>query len=140
MMPGVSSPYAAQREMLTDVADGMRPFLRQELPASCRPEVSITSPPAELAMVVHLGVEELPLPLEARLIEIMETTQRAAAKWFPTIPLTLEVLRPPLNRYGFVAHLGQDAPEPVYPRIVAAKAHVRMNRSLIRKGVLPWLT
>lgn len=132
-----STDYDAQRAMLEDLATAMRPFLRDQLPSSCRPVVAVTEPPNPLAMVVHLGVEELPVVLEARLMQVMDAVKKVQERAFPTLPLVLEVLKPPLNKYGFVAHLGENAPPPVYPRFVTAKAVARLRRGAL-KGAVPW--
>ena len=127
---GDSSDYAARREMMDDFSRALAPFLREQLPASCRPEIGVTDPPAPLAVVCHLGVEDLDQALGVQLVALMEAARKVAFQAFPTLPLVFERLSPPLNRHGFVAHLGDHAPQPVYPRFVYAKARLHMRRGL----------
>lgn len=123
---GTSSAYAARHEMMEDLAGALGPFLRDQLPRGVPVSASVSSPPVPLAIVCHIGVERPDAMMDAHVMAIMDAARKVASRVFPTLPLVFEVLRPPANRYGFVAHLGSDAPQPVYPRFVSAKARIHL--------------
>jgi hypothetical protein len=62
------------------------------------------------------------------MLDLMMALQTNLPKLFPSLPMEVERLIPPLHKaHGFVVHVmeGAQARRPGYPRVVSAKATVR---------------
>lgn len=124
--PGVSSEYGAEMEMVTDIARAVGPVLRAKF---SRVHIALREPPqvAATAMVVQLGDElhDLTVEQQAEMVKVMDVIRDSSKRLFPTVPLKLEILRPPVSpRWGFVAHV-EPSERRIYPRIVKARAVTR---------------
>lgn len=134
---GASSAYGAELEMVTDVAAAVGPVLRARFP---RASVIVREPPIveAVALVFQFGDElhDATIEQQADMHNVMVAIRDTALRLFPTIPLVLELLRPPVAaRWGFVAHV-QPHPERIYPRLVTASAVLRPSH---RGRAIAWL-
>lgn len=124
-----STQFGAEMEMVRDIATAITPALRAMLP---RVDVRLRIPPEvpATAMTVQFG-DELHNPTieqQAEMKRVMDAIRVTSQRLFPTIPLVLEILRPPVSpRWGFVAHVQEDpyGQGRIYPRIVTARAVLR---------------
>lgn len=140
-MPTISSDYAARREMFDDIDRAVLPILRGTFPLAVVKTRVVNqgeNGAPRMGVVVQLdGVPfrkaELHPNKRAKLEEIMSGLQRGIADVFPSLPVKIEFLQPPLHdRWGFVVYTTEDVPAPVYPSIIRAKAVLRPSNYLRR--------
>lgn len=137
---GPSSDYAAQWEIMGDIAKGLRPILADAFAGIPVDVVTREPGPDVPQMCVTVQIQrswphdEMPVPLHQRMTDIMKAAKTHIERTYRTTPMNILYLRPPFAEYhGFVIHLVRTAEKPAYPRLVVAKVRWWRPSNFLRR-------